>query len=177
MGRNVLLPIGISKRLDVLAGLNEEVNGILLYESQGDSCPIKKLFMLGVGSEGSVWAQQDRLEVADEFLRRYTTYNYVRFHTHSKGTIEKFGDYYAWHFSEEDIKIIGTRLKSNEDFIAMLVTPRTKLLCGKDRPRLRITKNPLEYEEIDRVLEQRLKRIGKDLGYYGRIGFQAKRRR
>src|SRR3989339_1491985 len=102
MGRKVLLPREIDRRLDNLTELVEEVDGILLYRRQGDYCPIEALFMTGVGSAGHVQAQPDRMEVANDFFRRNPDYQFVKFHTHSKETIDKFGDYYAKHFSQGD---------------------------------------------------------------------------
>ena len=93
MARKVLLPREIDERLDNLTGLVKEIDGILLYRKQADYCPIEALFMTGVGSAGHVQAQPDRMEVANELFRRNPDYRFVKFHTHSKGTIEKFGDY------------------------------------------------------------------------------------
>ncbi|HTY44189.1 MAG TPA: hypothetical protein VMC80_03025, partial [Patescibacteria group bacterium] len=98
MKRTVVLPREIDRRLDNLTGLIEEVNGILLYRSAGEYCPIEQSFMLGVGSAGEVEPQRDRIEVANEFFRRNRDYKFVRFHTHSKGTIEKYGNYYSQNF-------------------------------------------------------------------------------
>jgi len=51
-------------------------------------------------------------------------YNYVEFHTHSRGTIETFGQYYARSFSKGDLKVIEDKLKRSRDYVSMLVIPR-----------------------------------------------------
>jgi len=165
MTRKVLLPREIDGRLDNLTGLVEEVDGILLYRRQGDYCPIEALFMTGVGSAGHVQAQPDRMEVANEFFERNPGYQFVKFHTHSKGTIERFGDYYARHFSQGDIDGIKEQLGYDRDFMAMLVTPETKLLSGIDNPELVVVNDFPGYQNRSQAVSQSLKVIAGKLGY------------
>lgn len=175
MTRKVLLPREIEKRLDNLTGLVEEVDGILLYRKQGNYCPLESLFMTGVGSEGHVQAQTDRMEVANEFFRRNPDYQFVKFHTHSKGTIERFGEYYARHFSQGDIDGIKEQIRYDGDFMAMLVTPEIKLLCGIDNPELVIVNDFLGYQNRSQAVSEALKVIARNKGY-DLNKFQAKRR-
>ena len=165
MARKVLLPREIDGRLNNLTGLVEEVDGIHLYRRQGDYCPIEALFMTGVGSAGHVQAQPDRMEVANEFFRRNPDYQFVKFHTHSKGTIERFGDYYARHFSQGDIDGIKEQLGYDRDFIAMLVTPEKKLLSGIDNPELLVVNDFPAYQNRSQAVSQSLKVIAENLGY------------
>ena len=175
MARKVLLPREIDGRLDNLTGLVEEVDGILLYRRQGDYCPIEALFMTGVGSAGHVQAQPDRMEVANEFFRRNPDYQFVKFHTHSKGTIERFGDYYARHFSQGDVDGIKEQLRYDRDFMAMLVTPEKKLLSGIDNPELLVVNGFPGYQNRSQAVSQSLKVIAENLGY-DISRFQATRR-
>ncbi|MFH1212035.1 MAG: hypothetical protein V1659_03850 [Candidatus Woesearchaeota archaeon] len=165
MARKVLLPKEIDARLDGLSGLIEEVDGILLYRRQGDYCPVEALFMTGVGSAGHVQAQPARIQVANEFFRQNPSYQFVKFHTHSKGTIDKFGQYYSRHFSRGDIDAIKEQLKHDRDFMAMLVTPEIKLLCGIDNPELSVVNGFSDYQDRSRVVSQSLEIIARNLGY------------
>jgi hypothetical protein len=146
-----------------------------LYRKQADYCPIEALFMTGVGSAGHVQAQPDRMEVANELFRRNPDYRFVKFHTHSKGTIEKFGDYYAKHFSQGDIDGIKEQLRYDRDFIAMLVTPKIKLLSGIDNPELIVVDDFPEYQNRSQAVSQSLKVIAGNFGY-DISRFQATRR-
>ena len=175
MTRKVLLPRKIDRKLDNLTGLVEEINGILLYRRQGDYCPIEALFMTGVGSMDHVQAQSDRMEVANEFFSRNPDYQFVKFHTHSKGTIERFGEYYARHFSRGDIDGIKEQLQYNRNFMAMLVTPEIKLLSGIDNPKLVIVNDFSRYKSRSQAVNQSLKAIAENLGY-DISKFQATRR-
>jgi len=165
MTRKVLLPREIGGRLDNLTGLVEEVDGILLYRTQKDYCPIETLFMTGVGSTGHVQAQPNRIEIVNEFFNRNPDYQLIKFHTHSKETINRFGKYYARHFSQGDIDGIKEQLKHDRDFIAMLVTPEIKLLSGIDNPELLVVNDFPGYQNRSQVVSQYLKVITKNLGY------------
>lgn len=165
MTRKVFLPRDIDKKLDNLASLTEEVDGILLYRRQGDYCSIEALFMTGVGSAGHVQAQPDRMEVVNEFFSRNPDYQFVKFHTHSRETIKKFGEYYATHFSHGDIDGIKEQLRYDRDFMAMLITPETKLLSGIDNPELRVVNGFQEYQNRSQAVSQSLKVIAENLGY------------
>lgn len=165
MARKVLLPRELEGRLDNLTALTEEVDGILLYRRQNDYCPIEALFMTGVGSAGHVQAQPERMEVANEFFRRNPDYQFIKFHTHSKGTIDRFGQYYARHFSQGDIDGIKEQLRYDRDFMAMLVTPETKLLNGIANPELLVVNDFPRYQNRSQVVNQSLKVIAGNLGY------------
>ncbi|MGV8086247.1 MAG: hypothetical protein ACP5N1_01325 [Candidatus Woesearchaeota archaeon] len=165
MTRNVLLPNELDGRLDTLTNLVEEINGILLYRQNGIYCPIEALFMTGIGSAGHVQSQSDRMEIANEFFKRNPDYKFVKFHTHSRGTIEKFGSHYARHFSQGDIDGMKEQLRYDKNFMAMLVTPETKLLSGIDNPKLLVVDNSLEYINRSQIVSASLKNIAENLGY------------
>lgn len=175
MSRKVILPKELDGRLDNLTRLTEEVNGILLYRQQEDFCPIETLFMTGVGNIGNVQAQPERMEVANEFFQRNPDYKFIKFHTHSKATIQRYGSYYTCHFSQGDIDGIQEQLRYNRDFMAMLITPSTKLLSGIDNPELLIVDNFPRYQNRNKALDQSLKIIADNLGY-DLSRFQATRR-
>ncbi|MBU0958740.1 MAG: hypothetical protein KKB31_02215 [Nanoarchaeota archaeon] len=165
MVRKILLPKEMDEKLDNLAGLVEEVNGILLYKRMGDSCPVDGLFMTGVGNVGHVQASPERIEIANKFFRRNPGYQFIKLHTHSKGTIRRFGNYYARHFSQGDIDGIKEQLKHDRDFIAMLVTPEVKLLSGIDNPTLSVVEGFSGYQNRKSFVNQELKTIARNLGY------------
>ena len=166
MARKVLLPKEIDRKLDRLIELTEdEVNGVLLYRRKNDYCPIEALFMTGVGSEGHVQSQPERMEIVNEFFRRNPDYQYIKFHTHSKGTIARFGDYYARNFSQGDLDGIKEQLKDYKEFMAMLVTPETKLLCGIDNPELLVADDFPGYRNRNQAVIQALNVAAGNLGY------------
>ena len=165
MARQVLLPRELESRWDNLTGLVQEVDGILLYRSQIDYCLLETLFVTGVGTEGHVQALPERIEIANEFFQRNPDYRFVKFHTHSKGTINKFGQYYANHFSQGDIDGIKNQLKEDRDFIALLITPETKLLSGIDNPQLVIVSNFSGYAQRSHTISDAIKLIARNKGY------------
>lgn len=165
MARKVLLPRELNRKLDNLTELVEEVNGILLYRRQGDYCPLEYLFLTGVGTEEHVQSFPERIEVANEFFRRNPHYKLVKFHTHSKGTIESFGQSYARHFSPGDIDGIREQLKSDKEFMALLATPETKLLWGLGNLQLIAVDNFFGYKERERAINQSMNIIARGLGY------------
>lgn len=163
--RKVLLPREISKKLTDLTRLVEEVNGILLYRRRGIYCFIDALFITGTGIAGHVDALLERVKIINEFFRVNSDYQFIKFHTHSKGTIEKFGQYFAKNFSREDINYIKKQLKHNRDYIEMLVTPEIKILSGIDNPELVVVNNHSGYKNKSQAVSQSLEIIAKDLGY------------
>ena len=165
MSRIVVLPRNMERKLDKLTGLEQEVNGVLFYIEQGGYCPLETLFLTGVGTESHVQSQPERMEIVNEFLKGNPTYQFVKFHTHSKGTIEKFGEYYAQNFSQGDIEGMKRQLEHHRDFIAMLVTPETKLLSGIDNPKLEVVDNFSGYQKKNKAVQSALNVIKRNLGY------------
>lgn len=165
MARIVILPGELEQRLNNLTNLVEEVDGVLLYRRLEDYCLIESIFMMGVGKEGHVQAQLERIKIANDFFRRNPDYRFVKFHTHSKGTIDKFGEYYATHFSEGDIDTFRDMLEDDKEFIAMLVTPTTKLLYGIDNPELTVVNDSPRYRYRNQAVSEALRIIAQNLGY------------
>ena len=164
MARKVFLPRELDVRLTELTGLTEEVNGILLYKRQGDACSVDALFMTAVGSVGHVQADSERMKVANGFFEANPGYQFIKFHTHSRGTISTCGEYYARHFSQGDISGIREQLSHDGDFMAMLVTPEVKLLSGIDNPELVVVDNCSDYYNRSQVVSQSLKDVAERLG-------------
>ncbi len=165
MTRTIILPTELENKLNNLTNLVEEVDGVLLYRRLGDYCPIEALFMTGVGNVEHVRAQPERIKVANEFFRENPDYRFVKFHTHSKGTIDTFGVHYATNFSSGDIDVIKEMLRDDPEFIAMLVTPATKLLCGIDNPKLMVVNNSPRYRDRNQAVGEALRIIAGNLGY------------
>jgi hypothetical protein len=165
MTRNIFLPQELDLRLTELTELKNEVNGILLYKQNHNICPIDAMFITGVGNEGHVQSLNERVEIVNAFLGINPSYSLVKFHTHSKGTILTYGEYYGHHYSEADIKGIKEQLKHDENFIALLVTPYVKLVSGIDNPKLITIPNYTEYVQNRQHIEQSLKSIANQLGY------------
>lgn len=166
MVRKVLLPREIDNRLNDLTHLVEEVDGILLYRRRvDDTSPVEDIFMTGVGTEGHVQSQPERMEVANEFFRQNPDYQFIKFHTHSRGTIARFGRYYAWHFSQEDLEGIQEQLQYDRAYMAMLVTPEAKLLHSIDNAELHIVSDFPGYAQRSRAVDQAVKVIAQNLGY------------
>ena len=175
MPRTVVLTRDIASRLDNLALLAEETDGCLFYRQLGDYCPIDYLFMMGIGDEGHVRQQSDRVQVANKFFERNNDYKCVMFHTHSTGTISRHGNYFATHFSRQDIDEFKRQLGFDRDYIGMLVTPKTKLLYGIDSPSLAVVESLPGYVLRSRAVDIAINKIARELGcnmkrFQGRVG-------
>ena len=163
MPRTIILPPELEQRLDDLAGLVQEVNGILFYRRQKDLCPIEQILITGSGTEGDVQTTDERIKVANEFFRRNPRYRPVEFHTHTKGTIRRFGDWYASNFSNDDIATVTAKLNEDPHYLALLVTPTKKLVASGDQSILRVETFP-EYEKKGEVVRNALRKIAANLG-------------
>lgn len=164
MARTVVLPREIEKRLDTLALLAEEVDGLLLYRQRGEYCPIDSLFLMGIGNEGHVSPQIDRVRVANEFFSRNPHYRCVSFHTHTAGTIRACGDYFARNFPKQDIDEFRRQIGFDANYIGMLATPETKLLYGADNPTLAVVQSLPGYRERSMAVSTALRRVAAELG-------------
>ena len=163
MGRTVALVDKFARRLLDLTRLQEEVNGMFLYKPQSSYCGIESIFMTGIGTEGHVRAEPERIRILNAFFQRNPDYRIVKFHTHSRGTIEKHGDYYANHFSQGDIASYDELLREDPDFIGMVVTPKRMLLYAPDNPKIQVARGfPLE---ADARIRRDLQQIASEQGY------------
>ena len=164
MVRQVILPRELEQRLSNLANLvEEEVNGILLYRRLKEYCHIEALITTGVGTEGHVIAKPEIIRGANVFFERHPDYRIVKFHTHTLSTIAKFGQYYATKFSQGDIDSNKEQIKYDREFMALLVTPEKKLLCGIDNPELVVLDN--FRREVEIAITEEIKEIARNLGY------------
>lgn len=111
MPRKIFLPKSLESKLDSLTDENAEISGVLLYQEIGDACIIESFFLTGGDDPGSVKPRQERIEIINEFFRLCPNYKYIEFHTHSKGTIQAYGDQFARSFSREDMGVIKDKLK------------------------------------------------------------------
>ena len=141
MARTVALPRNLSQNLDRLAHVDSESNGFLLYKLYDDICLVDSMTITGVGDEGHVNVREDLTDTLFNYVIRhgYDPRHIVRFHTHTRGTIRKFGQHFARNFSKQDIDYYQKLLQEHPSFIAMVVTPETKLLYGLDSPELVVT--------------------------------------
>lgn len=164
MTRTVLLPRELERKLDKLAELDEETNGALFYRQEDTYCQLEQIFLTGVGDEGNVQASAERVMVVDKFLERNPDYGFVKFHVHSAGTIKRYGEKYAQEFSAGDLDGYKRHFKEDPRFIAMLVTPEIKLLCGIDNPVLKVVESFPGYLNRSRAVKEVLERIKRELG-------------
>lgn len=165
MVRIVVLQQELERRLNTLTSLVEEVKGVLLYRPKEKYCLLETIFMTGVGTEGHVQANPGKLEVVNEFFTRNPDYHYVEFHTHCKGTIREFGQYYAHHFSQQDLASLTHKLKNDARYMHLLITPETKLLWGTGSPVLKVVDTFPGYKERSQALNTALNVIANRLGY------------
>ncbi len=163
--RVVALPREIEKRLNNFTALELELNGVIFYQPREELCPLETLFVMGVGTEERVQSSPERLEVANEFLRINPQYHYVEFHTHSEGTIRRYGDYYATHFSPGDFATMRNKLRDDQRYIHLLATPRMKLIFGVDNPELVVLNDFPGYRERSLRVNQAIDEIARRKGY------------
>ena len=172
--RIVFLPDTLYKKLKNLAKTKYEVDGVLLYREVWNGyfteCRVYTPFLTGVGDEKGVRMRDNRVKILDTFLMENPDYNYIKFHTHPIGTIEKLGINNVYNFSQYDLKGIIKAVSEDIRFMALLITPFTEILAGVGCPALVVYKET-EKEEMYRVageefdIHGKLKIIAKRLGY------------
>lgn len=167
MPRTVILPSDIDRRLRILTVLEREVTGVLFYRQVGEYCSIDSAFTTGVGTDEHVSKMPARVRMANEFLRTRPEYRFIDFHTHTEETVRRYGPYYARNFSLPDMEENRRNLSDDRAYIAMLVTPDTKLVYGADAPRLEvIDENKLpRYAERKAMVRESLDDIARRFGY------------
>ncbi|HLC78551.1 MAG TPA: hypothetical protein VJH92_05485 [Candidatus Nanoarchaeia archaeon] len=164
MSRRILLPKDLNRRLEGLSLINQESNGVLLYRRNEFECPVDAIFMTGIGNEGHVKAQPQRVRIVNEFFKRQPSYGFVKFHTHTPRTIERYGIYYADHFSEQDITGYDEQISADPAFMGMVITPKTKLLYGLDNPKIEVVQPPLGHNRRARIITSSLNKIASEMG-------------
>ncbi len=165
MVRDVLISKGLEAQLDSLTSLGEEVSGVLFYREQNGCCVVENMFLTGGDEAGYVDIRSERADIVNEFLKVNPDYNYVEFHTHSRGTVEKYGQHYARAFSEGDMGAFQEKLNNSIDYMSMLVTPETKILYGINSPNFVSVEDFVGYREREQEISEALNVIAKNLGY------------
>lgn len=163
--RVVALPREIERRLNNFTALELEVNGVIFYQPREELCPLETLFVMGIGTEEQVRSSPERLQVANEFLRINPQYHYVEFHTHSEGTIGRYGDYYAGHFSNGDFATMKSKLRDDQRYIHLLATPRMKFIFGVDNPELVVLNDFPGYRERSLEVNRAINEIARRKNY------------
>ena len=113
------------KRLRKLTLLPAEINGCLIYLPINNKDFIVYSRILGSNSSDvNTEANPQRLYITQEFLKENPEYGFVEFHTHTKNTIKKYGEYHAKNLSANDIEAILKNYCSNDIYRHLLVTPQ-----------------------------------------------------
>lgn len=163
MTRTIVLPQNIAGKLYRLTSKVEEVDGLLFYRKRAEFCPLESVFITGVGTEGHVQPERERIAIANEFFQQNPEYNVVRFHTYTRGTIARFGNYYAEHFSSQDLKLFQQELRKDGEYLHLLTTPSKFLVYGGNSPRLEIVNSFPGYQQRKKAVNWSLKRIAEKL--------------
>ena len=168
MTRNVIIPEDILENLELLTGMENEINGILPYRmaTQGETtnCVVESSFFTGAGTGASVSRDPQRLKAINQFLQENPEYRIIDFHTHP----ERLGSHWHQHFSDQDVKTFRDHLKDDPLYIGMLVTPTHKIIWAPDKPELK-TCPPLPkfmHEGLQRKIVEAAERIGIRLGEF-----------
>ncbi len=105
----------------------EEIAGFFICREQGRDYTALKLVRTAVGDEQSVEVPDSaKFDALNDLLDNYGVYRYVKFHTHSAGTIHEYGHKYR-DWSGRDLDNIQD---SPEGYIGMLFTPETVKIEG-----------------------------------------------
>ena len=113
-----------------------EVTGVSVYHIATKAFPYDSIggsVITGMGGPGSVTQDDKILSEVNRFLGQNHNYGYVVFHTHSIGTIEEYGEYYAYNFSDTDESRIRKNGLDDADYREMLITPKRVRLIRYDR--------------------------------------------
>lgn len=174
MKRHVLLPRSIDETIFKLTDLKQESAGVLIYTRNQHTCHIDHLYMTSLGDEGQAQSQPERTEILNHLFSE-VPFGYIDVHTHSKGTIQKYGQYYARHFSDQDMGNIVERVEDDREYMSMLVTPEIKLLWGIDNPILSVVDDTEESRTTSRLIKETLDKIAGEIDYHieGFVGTKA----
>ncbi len=164
--RRILLPRTLDRKLQRLAELEWETNGILLYSQEpvSDSqidCSVEALYLTGIGTATHVQADPERMRTANEYFRRHPDVRSVKWHTHCRGTGEVWFD----RLSQQDIDSYEAQLEHDGRFIGMMVSPTRKILYGRERITLETIPDPSGFIQHQRIIERELKQVARSLGY------------
>ncbi len=178
--RRLVVPKVIGKNLHGLTSLLEETKGALIYPRGLTYTPLKTLpekdyvaymYITGTGPPLCVPGDIRRNMVVNTFLERNPDYRFVDFHTHSKGTIAKYGKYYLSNFSPGDEEAIRDSFKNNPDYRHLLVTPARFKLVGRNPHTGEVVgqrftmENYRGFQSFNQIIREAFAKIKKDLGY------------
>lgn len=169
--RRILIPRPILDRIQNLAGLQQETNGVLFYKPQeaadGYSCPVHSMFVTGVGTAVHVIAQRDKVQIVNKFLENNPEYRFVKWHVHSVGTGQQWHD----RFSAGDIDGYERQIEDEPGFIGMMVSPTHVLIHGhgtlsRGRPvRTSVAiVNPADHAQKEAFIAKEIERAHRELG-------------
>lgn len=165
MNRTLTIPQGQAKNLIAFAkGYEEEISGRLLYRQEGEECIVDSGYITGSGTETSLTEDNEALDVVRTFLQRNPDWEQAPYHTHTQKTVDKHGDYFAQNWSAQDMENIKRESSRDQDYMAVLATPETILVEGRDNPELNVLqhKDSTQYEE---PVNESLDIIADELGY------------
>ena len=165
MKRIVILPNEIADTLYRLTSLSDEFSGSLLYRQQGNLCLVETLFGTGSGNEGGVETDRREDEILNTFFREFPDYKSIDVHTHTEETVRTYGEKYSWNFSQGDATTMEAKLRENLDYMAMLVTPDTRILMGRDDPVLRV-EDYRDFKMYEKLVSEALVNIRRNLWYH-----------
>lgn len=160
----------LQEELEKLAKLprvtEDEFQGTCLYHRAIDSFLYDSIggsVITGRGSPGTVTSDKNVLRKVNGFLEQNPNYGYVEFHTHSIGTIRRFGDRYNFEFSPGDIDMIKESASDYPDYRHMLITPKKIKLVRYDRTTNSIVDLPIPRQVNLDMLYQLRSYISKSL--------------
>lgn len=150
-GNVVVLSKNHYEQITLATEINNEVTGVLIGGEEiinGDTYfTTNYVYVLGVGTAGSCLPEQRKIDVVNRIVKEMNeegkAYTMIQFHTHTKGTIEKYGEYYTDHFSSGDYNSFEAAERESERGIYnhVLFTPTHILTWGKTKLSVLVTKN------------------------------------
>lgn len=123
------IPNYVDRELREFTDQDVEVQGAFIYrklnpkEDNSGDIFVSTHFITGYGTRDNVQAQPSRHNALEKFLRYNKEFDYTIFHTHSRGTIEEYGDLYLTRFSEGDMRGIREVMEKHSGWWEILVTP------------------------------------------------------
>src|SRR3989338_2704078 len=159
MTRTIILSGEFERRLRGLTERVNESNGVLFYRLSTVEgmhlCPVDGMLPISLGMKDENGSEK-RVEIVKEFIRFNNGYKNIEFLTRSR---EKLNGTKQTEISREDLDYFSRRVKDNEEYLGMVVTPSATLLYGLDVPVLSITHGHPSLSE--RTIHKELKLIAK----------------
>lgn len=135
----VLVPPDLERRLTKLAGRDEGANGLIFATARGPDLALQYLVLTNLGRGVHLQTSPERMPVVDELLTAVPpAYRVVHFHTHSSGTVAT-APLLATHFTKNDVGYYTQQAREDPQFLALLVTPKKRMLYGRDSQTSQVT--------------------------------------